>query len=800
LPQFFGWMVARRAQLLKSQGRENLMSDDDIAVGLAFRDGNEAAFDAAARNYLQLKNAILDLAEQHGGTIDPDARAAWDHVEYIPFYRTDADEGRAFGPGTRKGLSNQSAGIRQLTGSEENLNDPLSNIIQNFTRLMDSALKNRAMLLAVDGLKDSGYFEKLGLDTKPETVPLAEVKKYLQAQGLDAQTLALTPKASLEGIARMLTLQAPMGDDVVRVMRKGRAEYYRVQDPLLLRSLTAFHDTPMAAWMKPLIWSKQALTAGATITPDFIGRNMARDTLEAWLTSKGKFTPVIDTLRGVGETLRETPLAQDLMMAGSYFHGGLFHVGDYEATGRATRRALRQHGISESKTEAVVKTLINPKRIWDVYRRVAESTEMGSRISLAKQRMDRGGSFREAALEGKDFLDFQLRGDSALLKFMVGTVPFMNARIQGNYRLARVSTASDRRKMVLARLAVMASATAMLYAWNQLAHGDAYDDLEEWEKDVYWHVAPGTPYHIRIPKPFELGLFGGTAVERSMAAFNHHAISEGQRGDRLEDSWAALLRGTGDTLAMNPIPQAFRPMFELWANENAFTGSPIESQGDRWKAPSERKTAHTSETLVQVSRGMEAIFDDNAPSPKQLQHLWRGYFAGMGMYFMDAVDVPVRWLSNAPEKPEKALRDWPLIGTFARGDTPARNTAPMTQLYEWRDEAQKRSRAVKDALDNKDVNRARNLEAEWGWLLGPRVRSSNANGGFMHSGVQQLERTARELAEIRRADNDIYASRTLTPAQKRQRLDANAQRRNTLARQRVNQLREREYQHKRKAA
>jgi len=101
---------------------------------------------------------------------------------------------------------------------------------------------------------------------------------------------------------------------------------------------------------------------------------------------------------------------------------------------------------------------------------------------------------------------------------------------------------------------------------------------------------------------------------------------------------------------------------------------------------------------------------------------------------------------------------------------------------------------------NKDVNRARNLEAEWGWLLGPRVRSSNANGGFMHAGVQQLERTARELAEIRRADNAIYASRTLTPAQKRQRLDANAQRRNTLARQRVNQLREREYQHKRKAA
>jgi len=303
-------------------------------------------------------------------------------------------------------------------------------------------------------------------------------------------------------------------------------------------------------------------------------------------------------------------------------------------------------------------------------------------------------------------------------------------------------------------------------------------------------------YYFRLPKPFELGLFGGTAVERSMAAFNYHFISEGQHGDRPEQSWAALLRGTGDTLAMNPIPQAFRPLLELWSNNNSFTGRPIESQGDAYKAPSERKTPHTSETLVQVSRGMEALLDDNAPSPKQLQHLWRGYFAGMGGYFMSAVDVPVRWLTDAPEKPENALRDLPLIGTFARGDAPARNTATMNQLYQWRDEAQRRSRMVKDALDNKDVNRARNLEAEWGWLIGPRVRSSNANGGFMHAGVQQLERTARDLAELRQSDNEIYSSRTLTPAQKRQRLDANAQRRNTLARQRVNQLREREYQHR----
>ena len=793
LPGFFGWMVARRAQVLKKQGRENLLTDADIAAGLSLAEGNEAAFNQAAKDYLRLKNAILDFAEQHGGTIDPVARAAWDHAEYIPFYR--ADEGGAAGPGTRKGLANQSSGIRALKGGDQALNDPLSNIVQNFTRLMDSALKNRAMLLAVDGL-GAAFFEKLPMKVAPATIPLDQVKRHLIEQGVSQETLDAMPAATLKGAARMLSIQAPTGEDVVRVLRDGKPEYYRVLDPLVLRSVSAIHehrfsDVTEKLVMAPLSWAKNLLTAGATATPDFLIRNTLRDTGEAAVTSRERFLPIVDTMRGAAESLRENELAQDLMMAGSYFHGGLFHQGDHEATARATRRALRKHGLTDSQIERVVKGLVNPKRWWDVYRSGLESSEMGSRVSLARNRVKAGGSLLEGAFEAKDFLDFQLRGDAELLQFFIRVIPFLNARLQGNYRLARAGTARDRRKVVLARMATMALATTALYAWNMLAYGDDYEELPDWEKDAYWHFAPGTSRHIRIPKPFELGLVAGTSVERGLAALVYQ-VSDGERGDEPSKTWAALLRGVMDTLAVNPIPQGVKPAAELWFNRNTFTGRPIESQADEFRSPSDRVTPRTSPTMIEVSRAMEAVAGEDALSPKQLEHLWRGYTGGMGMYLVSAADWVTRMLTDAPEPPEKALRDFPGIGAIYRGGGESYSSQGVDEFYSLREQAKTQSDRIKTALESGEEARAKRLEAEWGWLVGDRQGSKRAKAGFMHAGVRYLDGVGRDLSKLRKREAEVYGSRSLTPAQKREELDKIARERKKLARQAVNRVKERE--------
>lgn len=789
LPGFFGWMVARRAQLLKQQGRENLMSDADIRAGLSLRAGNEAAFDQAARDYLRMKNAILDFAEQHGGTIDPAARAAWDHAEYIPFYRDDGEGGVA-GPGTRRGLSHQSSGIRQLKGGEQALRDPLQNIIQNFTRLMDSALKNRALLLSVDQL-GAPYFRKAPMKVSAATIPLDQVKRHLQAQGVDQATIDAMPAAAIKGVGRMLSIEAPTGDNVVRVMRKGRPEYYEVLDPLVLRSVTALNEKPMPTWFKPAIWTKNLLTAGATSTPDFLLRNLFRDTGEAWATSKERFIPLVDTLRGAAESARMNELAQDLMMAGSYFHGGLFHQGDLEATARATRRALRKHGISSSQAERIARSLLSPKRWWDVYRAGIEASEMGSRVRLARNRLQAGGTFLEAAHEAKDFLDFQLRGDARLLQYMVNSLPFLNARLQGNYRVGRMATVANRRRAVIGRLASMALASAALYAWNMLAHRDEYEKLQDWEKDAYWHIGPGTDHHIRIPKPFELGLIAGTSVERSMAALVYH-FTDGESGDRPGATLNAAWRGILETLALNPTPQIVKPVAEVYFNENTFTGRPIESRSDEFLPPAERRTPHTSDTLAAASRGMQAVMGEGATlSPKQLQHLWRGYFGGMGMYILDVADVVTRQLEGAPPKPEGRWRDIPGIGAIYRGSSPDSSSRWVDEMYELREQAMQRSQSIKRAVEAGDAARARRLQEEHGWLLGSTQPARGARGGFMHSGMRELNKATDALAQLRKADLAIYENREMTRKEKRERLDENARRRDEIARKVVREFNER---------
>lgn len=793
LAGFFGWMVARRAQLLKGQGRENLMSDADIAAGLSLRSGKEAQYDEAARGYLKLKNAILDFAEQHGSTIDPVARAAWDHAEYIPFFR----EGDSKGAGTRAGIANQAAGIKRLRGGEQQLKDPLSNIVENFTRIMDSALKNRAMLMAVDNL-GAPYFEKVPMKMGQATIPMDQVKRHLLDSGVDQATIDAMPSATLKGVGRMMSIEAPTDDDVVRVMRNGKAEYYRVLDPLVLRSITSMqeHFTD-ELWMLPLKWTKTLLTAGATATVGFMVRNGFRDTAEAAITAREHFIPVWDTMRGAIESVRETEFAQDLMMAGSYFHGGLFHQGDFEATSRATKRALRKHGMSDSKAEKFAKTLINPKAWWDTYRTAQEATEMGSRVSLARNRMAATGNFLEAAFEAKDFLDFQLKGDAKMMQRMIQVLPFLNARMQGNYRVGRAAlTMKDRRRVVLARLAMVAVNTAMLYAWNMLMYRDEYDELPEWEKDLYWHIAPNTPRHVRIPKPFELGLIAGTGVERGMAAIVHQ-FSDGKDGDRPEQSWAALLRGLMDTLALNPVPQGVKPGLEVFFNYDTFGGRKIESDYERRKAPADRKGPRTSTIAIQASKGMEAIMDDKGLSPKQIEHLWRGYTAGTGMWLLGMADRVVENLSGAPERPASSSRDWPGIGAIYRGDGVNYSTRYSDEFYSLRDEADKRQAAIKASLEEGNTARAERIEKEYRWLLGQRIGSKQAKGGFSYTGPREIARLGRVISKMRKADADVYASRSMTPAQKRETLEANANERNDMMMKAVRQYREAERKHKR---
>jgi len=77
------------------------------------------------------------------------------------------------GPKANKGISHQTAGIRQLRGGEQATNDLLENIIMNMTHLLDASVKNNALGKTLRNLKDTGIYEDATMEFKRELIPMS---------------------------------------------------------------------------------------------------------------------------------------------------------------------------------------------------------------------------------------------------------------------------------------------------------------------------------------------------------------------------------------------------------------------------------------------------------------------------------------------------------------------------------------------------------------------------------------------------------------------------------------------------
>jgi hypothetical protein len=260
-----------------------------------------------------------------------------------------------------------------------------------------------------------------------------------------------------------------------------------------------------------------------------------------------------------------------------------------------------------------------------------------------------------------------MQGSFTLIRAMSDMLPFFNARLVGLYRLTKAGKTKEARKMILTKGLSIALFSIALMALN--AGNDDYEELEDWDKDTYWHFFFGDQ-HFRIPKPFELGLVFGTVPERSA-----RLLLGKDSGTKFAERMA---HGASDTLAFNPIPQMFKPFIELYSNKNMFTGRAIEGMADEGKLPSARYNEYTSETMRAIS---SALPESLGASPKRLEHLMHGYLGAMGMYALGAADVMVGEASGMPESPAMRIDSLPVIKAFYQ-ESPALHTRYGTEFYD----------------------------------------------------------------------------------------------------------------------
>lgn len=697
LHNWLGWMAGHRAELLMEQGRENLLSGQDIAALKGLGKGKEAKFMEAKARWNRLNAATLDLA-QEAGLFTKEARDEFENEWYIPFFR-ESEDGDVIAPFKPKGIANQNAGIKKLKGGEANTNDLLENIFTSTSKLIDASMKNMAAQKTVWNLSDTGLIEVVA---KPNMMDWRALKN---------------------------------GKDLITVKLEGEDYMIRVEDPDLYRAMTFFDRQPFGSMVNMASKAKRLLTAGVTASPEFMLRNFLRDSLSSWAISKDGFKPVIDSIKGVKKTLAMDGSTIDVMFSGASFLGGYVNGNDPTAMADTVRKSLRRKGMTPEQIARYEKSIIRNAaqakgvvaNVWEKYNRYGEALENANREAVYDAAIKAGKSHAQAAFESKDLMDFSMLGAARAIQGAAMILPFFNARLQGLGKLTRELRDNPREIAKRAGMITAMSLGLLAANWDD----ERYEELPDWDKDANWHFFVGDQ-HFRIPKPFEIGVMFGTIPERMVRAM----------GDK--DTGAqfgkAVARAIGDTFALNPTPQVVKPMVEAAFNYDSFRGGPIDSPQDLAVKAEARYNEQTS--LLMRELGELSGF-----SPKQLEHLVIGYTGTMGSYVMAAADGLIR-AARPGESASWRADEIPLVKAVYRGTGPAKSTQHMEEFYRMLNEVNQLKRTVDQYRSEGLIDKANELLDEQGGILKARRSLSR---------TQQQVRVVRNKIELIQRDRTMNA-------------------------------------------
>lgn len=697
LHNWLGWMAGHRAELLMEQGRENLLSEQDIAALKGLGKGKEAKFMEAKARWNRLNAATLDLA-QEAGLFTPEARAEFESEWYIPFFR-ESDDGDVIAPFKPKGIANQNAGIKKLKGGEANTNDLLENIFTSTSKLIDASMKNMAAQKTVWNLADTGLIDVVA---KPNMMDWRALKN---------------------------------GKDLIAIKMDGEDYMIRVNDPDLYRAMTFFDRQPFGAMVNVAAKAKRLLTAGVTASPEFMLRNFLRDSLSSWAISKDGFKPVIDSIKGVKKTLAMEGSTLDVMFSGASFLGGYVNGNDPTAMADSVRKALRRKGMTPEQIAKYEKSIVRNAAqvkgvvadVWDKYSRYGEALENANREAVYEAAIKAGKSHAQAAFESKDLMDFSMLGAARFIQGASMVLPFFNARIQGLGKLSRELRDNPREIAKRAGMITAMSLGLLALNWDD----ERYEELPDWDKDANWHFFIGDQ-HFRIPKPFEIGVMFGTIPERMVRAMGGK--------DTGAQFGKAVARAVGETFALNPTPQIVKPLVESYFNYDAFRGGPIENAQDLAVQAEARYNEQTS--LM-----MRELGDTLGMSPKKLEHLLIGYTGTMGSYVMAAADGLIR-ASRPGESASWRADEIPLVKAVYRGSGPAKSTQHMEEFYRMLNEVNQLKRTVDQYRSEGLTDKANELLNEQGGILKSRRSLSQ---------TQQQVRVVRNKIELIQRDRTMSA-------------------------------------------
>jgi ferritin len=806
--KFFYWLIAQRAEALDVQGREHWLKKEDrdkIMAWVGLPENKEGlSWEQINEQFQGFNKNILDIATK-AGVINAESREAWESDLYIPFYRVIENPVTAaeFWRSPPRSKDFLSAGIKRLTGGESKIGDPMENIMKNWTHLLNTSITNVARASSVkyandnkvltgltrivnenefsvfnpvtgttydvfdnrkeaqeyirDEITSNDLFKKKDIKIIKHTTE-TEVPVPVIEEVPWSQTVVMKPQKDKDGKPTgAIYVHKKSGEQLLGYQKAGKMQYFKVNDPELYVSISGMNphqfDNAVMTFFRT---SKKWLTYGATFGPGFRIANAIRDTLHTSLISKS-FIPFFDTMRGFWKAWGETEAYVGYLASGHAFGGHYVRSEDPKALAHYIKTQLKGQNVadkfinhllgSEGKT-IIGRILDTPAKMLKLWERVGAASENAARIQLAENLMAKGETTEKAYFASRDLMDFQMSGAAGIVQFMVQTIPFLNARAQGLYKMGRAA----RENPTHFAMKAFAIALASLGLWLMYKDDDRYKELEDWDRFAYYHFWIGD-LHFRIPKPFETGVLFSTSVE---------AVGNVMVGNEdVDHLWTYLKHATTETFAFNPILgiQATKPLAEQWANKVSFTGRPIEGQGLSGLRWGERYDPWTSETMRLIGGSL------NLP-PKRMEHLLRGYTGTFGMFLLGMSDAFVRNAFDFPERPDLSWNEYPGFARFIKKGE-ARNTKYMTRFYDHYNEMSKLVRTVNYYDKLGDFKASQKL-----------IRDNKE----FYNLKKQFNKARKDLSEINKDIRLVWLNPRMDGAEKKRRLENLYQRRNKIVR------------------
>ena len=682
IQRFNEYMVARRASLEWDRFNRGELENAPVARTKEEADAYVAHVESTDPEFRELSDSVnayssgLLKKALDGGLIDQatyDASLAGRDF-YVPLRRVQ-DEGAKPG-GNKGGGSNAGSEVKRFRGSERDVVDPVSVLIQRTYRLNQRIRQNELNLALIrmgerleaarraagDAEATNGWLKKLDTPMRPVKVGLDE----LQANAREGANVEDMFDADGAEFWRPGQLNEG-GRPILYAWRDGKREAWEVIDTEWGRDVfeamagmsKGMEDTFLNAVAAPTAVLAQTITRD----PAFLLSNFIRDQVSSWIVTDVGFVPGEGAL-GVRAELGQEDVTRVYGLSGG-ISGGAATAMLGEALHRADTLSLAKKGIRARYFSSLGGLLAT-----------SEITETGTRLRVFQRAFDRArkagfseyDSLIEASFTARDMMDFGRAGSKMHMTRRL--VTFLNAYVQGLDKTLRTLGADGATRRVPLKEAIRplfgmqvqpgtmrAEDRAALQlagrAWTKVAavatFGAAitalFHDDPDWQqanektRATHWTI-PWGGYLVKIPKPFELA-FLSNVVERGIEA------TYGQD----EEAWERMWKGLGMLFAPPADIPVAAVVGGLKSNTNALTNRPI--------VPDHLQNLPPEQQYQHWNSGFSRWLGEKINvSPAQIDYAIQGFAGPFGSYLLNGMDAA------DPDRPSGSWTDLPVVRRF----------------------------------------------------------------------------------------------------------------------------------------